>query len=151
MELSSMWDPVGKLITDLRDDDAVAAIVGEEPHDNVPRVRGQEPMAGDVQGPKAYRAFIVVVTLGLPRHAQVPVQRARHAIRCYGRSILEAAALYAAASDALHAAGPRATAAGNVIYVSHDDTGGEYSTDPDTKQPLYSFIVETVAGTQVLA
>lgn len=151
MDYSSMWDPVSKLITDLRDDAAVAAIAGANPSVTVPRVRGQEPATGDAQPAASYRAFVVIVTLGAPRHPQVPVQRARHAVRCYGRTKEEAAALYAAASDVLHARGPRATGAGNVIYVTHDETGGEYSTDPDTGQPLYTCIIETVAGTQVLA
>lgn len=147
----SMWDPVRQLILDLREDSRVAAIAGANPTRLVPRVSGQEAGPGDVAGPEAYRAHIVVVTLGLPRHASVPVQRARHAVRCYGRTIIEAGELYYAASDALHGLGGRLTGDRHAIYITHDDTGGEYSTDPDTKQPLYTFIVETVATTQVLA
>ena len=134
----------------------MAAIAGENPH--VPpsgvRVRGQNPMPGDAQGPgtaPGYRAFVVIRTLGLPPHPQVPIQRARHAVQCYGRSPQEAEALYAACFAALHARGPRVTGAGDGIYVTHDDTGGSYSTDPVTGQPLYSFVVETLATTQAVA
>ena len=149
-----MWDPVGKLVTELRDDPAVQAIAGENPHEPASlgaRVRSPEPAAGDAQGPEAYRAFVVIVTLGTPRMPSVPVQRARHAVRCYGRTPQEAAALYAACSDALHHVGPRLHGSGQGIYVSHDDTGGQFSKDPDTGQPQYSFVVETLATTQVVA
>jgi hypothetical protein len=35
--------------------------------------------------------------------------------------------------------------------VSHDDTGGSEGEDPDTRQPYYEFVVETLATTQVVA
>lgn len=147
-----MWDPVGRLLTELRDDDAVAAIVGENPHEPVhPRVRSPKAAPGDVQGASAYRAFVTIATLALPRMQSVPVQRARHVVRCYGRTPEEAAALYVACSDALHHKGPRTTGAGFGIYVSHDDTGGEAGEDPDNGQPTYTFVVETLATTQVVA
>lgn len=147
-----MWDPVGRLLTEMRDDDGVAAIAGENPHEPVqPRVRSPEPAPGDAREPAQYRAFVVIATLATTRErSAVPLQRARHVVRCYGRTPEEAAALYAACSDALHHKGPRVTGAGNGIYVSHDDTGGEASTDPDTHQPLYTFIVETLATTQAV-
>lgn len=146
-----MWDPVGKYITELRDDTAVAAIVAANPTEAVvPRVRSPEPAAGDAQGPGQYRAFVVLVSLVLQRHPQVPVQRPRHAVRCYGRTPEEAAQLYAACSAVLHGAGPRQTGSGNGIYVSHDDTGGSYDKDPDTGQPFYQFIIESLATTQAV-
>jgi len=147
-----MWDPVGRLLTELRDDDAVADIVGENPHEAVPRVRSPKAGPGDMQqGPENYRAFVTIATLALPRMQSVPVQRARHVVRCFGRTPEEAAALYAACSDALHHRGPRVTGAGLGIYVTHDDTGGEEGEDPDTHQPTYDFVVETLATTQVVA
>lgn len=147
-----MWDPVGRLLTELRDDEAVAAIVGENPHEPVhPRVRSPKAAPADLQGPNGYRAFVTIATLATPRLPSVPVQRARHVVRCYGRTPEEAAALYAACSDALHHVGPRVTGAGQGIYVSHDDTGGEAGEDPDTDQPTYTFVVETLATTQVVA
>lgn len=146
-----MWDPVGKLLTELRDDDAVAAIAGENPHIAVPRVRSPEPGPGDAQGAGSYRAFVVVSTLATPRHPSVPIQRDRHNVSCYGRTPEEAAALYAACSDALHHKGPRSRSDGQAIYVTHDDTGGTEDKDPDTSQPRYQFVVETLATTQAVA
>lgn len=147
-----MWDPVGRLLTELRDDMDVADIVGSNPTEPAhPRVRSPKPAPGDAQGPNAYRAFITIATLATPRLPSVPVQRARHVVRCYGRTNEEAAALYAASSDALHHRGPRVTGGGDGIYVTHDDTGGSVGEDPDTEQPYYEFIVETLATTQVVA
>jgi hypothetical protein len=111
-----MWDPVGRLLVELREDDRVAAIVGANPTEPVyPRVRSPKSAPGDLQGPESYRAHAVIGTLATPRMASVPVQRARHVVRCYGRTPEEAAALYAACSDALHHVGPRVTGAGNGI------------------------------------
>lgn len=147
-----MWDPVGKLLTDLREDSDVAAIVGANPTEPVvPRVRAPKPGTGDAQPLGKYRAFIVIATLATPRLPSVPVQRARHVVRCYGRTPEEAGNLYAAASSALHHRGPRQTGSGHGIYVSHDDTGGTYEEDPDTNQPVYVFVVESLATTQVIA
>lgn len=147
-----MWDPVAKLLTDLRDDSAVAAITSENPHEPVhPRVRSPEPGPGDVQGKGAYRAHVVIAALATPRMQSVPVQRSRHVVRCYGRTPEEAAALYAACSDALHHVGPRGHGSGQWIYVTHDDTGAGIEHDPDTHQPHYSFVVETLATTQAVA
>lgn len=146
-----MWDPVGRLITELRDDAAVAAIVGANPSTGDIRVRSPKPGPGDAQGAGNYRAFIVIATLATPRHQSVPMQRARHVVRCYGRDNEEAARLYVAASDVLHHRGPRLASGGQGIYVTHDDTGGTSDADPDTQQPLYFFIVETLATTQVVA
>lgn len=150
-DFAEMWDPVGRLIDELRDDAAVAAIAGANPSTSVPRVRGQEPAPGDAQGAAAYRAFVLVRTQALPRHPSVPIQRARHLVQCFGRDWIEADRLYRACSDALHHAGPRLTGASQAIYVSHDDTGGSALSDPDTGQPCYEFVVESVATTQVVA
>lgn len=149
----STWDPIKLLVTELRDAPAVQAIAGVNP--NVPanlgaRVRSPKPGPGDVNEPGQYRAFVVVATLATPRHPQVPIQRARHVVRCYGRTPEEAEALYVACSNALHGRGPRAHGSGQHIYVSHDDTGGDWSEDPDSGQPLYTFIVESLATTQVV-
>lgn len=147
-----MWDPVGRLLVELRDADRVADIVGVNPTEPVyPRVRSPKAAPGDAQGVGSYRAFVTIATLATPRLQSVPVQRARHVVRCYGRTPEEAAALYAACSDALHHVGPRVTGAGDGIYVTHDDTGASEGEDPDTGQPTYEFIVETLATAQVVA
>jgi hypothetical protein len=143
-------DPVGQLLNELKEAAAVAAIVGANPTME-PRVRSPKPGPGDSQAAAAYRAFIVIATLATPpEKSAVPVMRARHVVRCYGRNPTEAELLYDAASEALHHRGPRQQGT-RAIYASHDDTGAAYEEDPDTKQPLYSFIVETLAATQAVA
>jgi hypothetical protein len=134
-------DALPKILIELRDDIEVDAIVDG-------RVRGFEPAPGDSQGPDTYKAFVVVVQLDAPRMARLPVQRPRIAVRCYGRTPQEAAALRWACSNAIHDLGPRVHGNGLGIYNSFDDTGGEQEKDPDTKQPLQTFIVDLFATTQ---
>lgn len=148
---------VGKLLIELREDSAVDAIVHG-------RVRSPEPAPpvyhpttkalldpGDARDRSDWVAFVVIVPVGTQRHPRVPTQRSRFVIRCYGRNPTEAWDLYAACSDAIHGVGPRVHAGGLGIYVSHDETGGETDMDPDTRQPLVTFVVELVATTQVVA
>lgn len=156
-----MLDPLPKIIDELRDASAIAAIVGANPTSTPVRVRGGEP-AGPIVNPDTgavitegdattpFRAFIVVVRLTSPRHPRLPIQRPRYAIRCYGRTRVEAAALAMAASDALHGVGPRVHGNGLGIYVTHDDVGMQDDIDPDTNQPLCFIIVEALATTQVV-
>jgi hypothetical protein len=144
-------DVVGKFIIELREDADVAAIVGVNPTADPPRVRGFEPAPSDVQGPGSYRAFVVVVQLDAPRLGRLPVQRPRLAVRCYGRTPQEAAALRWACSGAIHNTGPRVHSNGLGIYQSLDETGGEQEKDPDTQQPFQVFIVDSLATTQVVA
>jgi hypothetical protein len=137
-------DALPKILIELRDDADVADIVDD-------RVRGFEPAPGDAQGPGSYKAFVVVVQLDAPRLGRIPVQRPRIAVRCYGRTHQEAAALRWACSNAVHNTGPRVHTNGLGIYQSMDDTGGEQEKDPDTKQPLQQFIVDLFATTMEVA
>lgn len=148
--VEGMWDPVGMLITEARDEAAVVAIVGANPA-GPPRVRGPKPGTGDVQGSGAYRAFMTIVLLAGPPHPSVPIQRTRHLVTCYGRTPEEAEQLYVACHQLWHHRGPRQTGSGHGIYVSHNDTGGSEDADPDTGQPLYRFVLESLATTQVIA
>lgn len=134
-------DALPKLLLELRDDSAVAAIVDE-------RVRSPEPGPGDAQGPGEYKAFVVLVQLDAPRYSRIPVQRPQIAVRCYGRTHQEAAALRWACSNAIHDIGPRVHTNGLGIYSSMDTSGGGQETDPDTKQPLQVFLVDVFATTQ---
>jgi hypothetical protein len=137
-----MYDVLGKLLIELRDDADVAAIVDD-------RVRGGEPAPGDAIGPP-YQAFVVLVTLSTPRMMRVPAQMPRIGVNCYGRTAQEAAQLYGACSDAIHDRGPRVYGNGLGIYISHDDSGGAAERDPDTKQPYVSFVIEAIATTQAV-
>lgn len=146
-----MLATANKLLIELRDDAAVSAIVST-------RVRVFEPAPGDagwttdvLTGDKTYNnAFVVIVQLASPRAHRNPVQAPRFAVRCYGRTVIEADDLYRACSDAIHETGPRLYANGLGIYHSHDDTGGNAEKDPDTGQPYMTFIVELLATAQAV-
>jgi hypothetical protein len=146
-----MLDVLPKLIVEMREDAAVAAIVGANPTVATPRVRGFEPKSDDVQPSDRWRAFVVIVQLDVPRDRRVPVQRPSYAFRCYGRTLEEARDLYMACSDALHDVGPRVHANGLGIYISADVSGGTPDIDPDTRQPLYEFTAQLIATTQAVA
>ena len=132
-------DPLGRILTEIRDDAAVAAITT--------RIRGGEPAPGDALGPGSWQPFVVLARLGVLRQPRLPVQEVRIGARCYGRTYQEAAALAGAVSDAVHAAGPRISPSGVGIYTSLDDSGGGATADPDTGQPLESLVIAVTATT----
>lgn len=135
---------LAKVLIELRDDGAVAAIAGN-------RIRGLEPAEGDERPKGSYVPFVVVTDLSGPRMLSLPVQRPSIGVRCYGRTASEAAELYGACSDAIHNIGPRVHTNGLGIYNSFDVSGGTEGTDPDTKQPYYEFTIEAIATTQAVA
>lgn len=138
-------DALPKLLTEIRDDDAVDAIVDG-------RVRGFEPAPGDAKPNGSYQAFVVLVQLSAPRVApRVPAQRATIVTRCYGRTPAEAASLRWAVSNAIHNIGPRVHANGLGIYQSLDETGGEQEKDPDTGQPYQTLVITALATTVAVA
>lgn len=151
------WDPIGKLLIEIRQDAAVAAIAGANPTSATPRVRAVKPAPatnsydGDAHGPGEYRAFVVVTNLGGPRFKRVPVQQPRLVARCYGRDSVEADALARAVSDSIHYIGPRVHSGGLGIYSSFDSNGGEQDEDPDTQQPLTIVFIDLLATTQAVA
>lgn len=155
--MSFNWDPLGKLLIEIRDDAAVEAIAGANPTSTPARVRGFEPAPktssydGDAHGSGEYRAFVVLANLGGSRMYRVPVQRPRILARCYGRTPAEAAELAAAVSDAIHYQGPRVHSNDLGIYASFDETGGEQDQDPDTQQPLVTLFIDLLATTQAVA
>lgn len=141
-------DVLPKLLIELREDELVNAIVGD-------RVRSPKPAPGDVawadleDGTRKFtHALIVLTRLSAPRHQRLPVQFPRIAVKCLGRTVVEAAELRWAASHAIHNIGPRIHANGLGIYNTLDDAGGEQDSDPDTGQPLETFIVQAIATTQ---
>jgi hypothetical protein len=138
-----MIDPTGRLITEIRDDATVAALVAG-------RVRGGEPAKGDALGPGSWQRFVVLVRLGYQRLPRAPIQEVRYAARCYGLTFQDAAALAGAVSDAVHARGHRITPSNAVIFGSFDDGGGGASSDPDTGQPFEVVLVTVGALTETL-
>jgi hypothetical protein len=133
-------DPLGTLLTEIRDDPAVAALTS--------RVRGGEPAPGDSAVP--FGRFVVLVRLGTTRDKRAPVQEVRIGVRCYGTTFADAAALYGAVSDAIHDVGPRIGATGALIYRSFDDIGMGAQKDPDTGQPHEDGVISLFAATQVV-
>jgi len=135
-----MIDPLGKLLTEIRDFPAVAALEAV--------VRGGEFAPGDAAVP--FRRVVVLVRLGMTRDKRAPVQAVRIAVRCYGSTYQDAAALYGAVSDAIHNVGPRIGATGALIYRSFDDVGMGAGKDPDTGQPHEDWVIQLFAATQVV-
>jgi Protein of unknown function (DUF3168) len=134
-------DPLGALLTEIRDDPVVAALTT--------RIRGGEPAPGDSAVP--FQRFLVLVRLGSARDKRAPVQEVRIGIRCYGTSFADAAALYGAVSDAIHNVGPRIGATGVLLHRSFDDAGMGAQTDPDTGQPHEDGVISLFAATTVVA
>jgi hypothetical protein len=148
------WDPLGKVLLEVRSDSGVTAIAGANPTASPARVRGFEPAPSDIgagNSTSPYKAFVVLVNLGARRERRVPVQRPRILARCYGRTPAEAAQLAAAVSDAVHFKGPRVASNDLGIYASFDDTSGEQDRDPDTLQPYVTVFMDVVATTQAVA
>lgn len=140
-----MLDPLGKLLTELRDDDGVDALVDG-------RVRGFEPAAGDAKPKGSYQAFVVISALDSRREPRSPTARWTFGVRCYGSTAQNAMAVYGACSDAINNIGPRLRASDGLgIYISHDIGGGSAERDPDTQQPYVTFTVELHATTVAVA
>lgn len=135
-----MIDPLDKLLTEIRDNAAVAALTT--------RIRGGEPAPGDAATP--FQRFVVLVRLGAQRDRRAPVQEVRIAVRCYGSTYQDAAALYGAVSDAIHNVGPRIGAGGVLIHRSYDDIGMGAERDPATGQPHEDGVISLYAATQVV-
>ena len=135
-----MIDPLGKLLTEIRDFPAVAALTS--------RVRGGEFAPGDAAVP--FKRVVVLVRLGTTRAKRAPVQEVRIGLRCYGSTYQDAAALYGAVSDAVHNVGPRIGATGVLIHRSFDDIGMGADKDPDTGQPHEDGVIQLFAATQVV-
>lgn len=133
----TMPDPLGKLLTEIRSNTAVAALTT--------KIRGGEPAPGDASTP--YQRFVVLVRLGNERAKRAGMQTVRIAARCYGTSYGDAAALAGAVSDAVHNIGPRRNSTGVLIFRSYDDIGLGATADPATGQPHEDIVIEVFAST----
>lgn len=137
-----MIDVLGRILTEIRDDSAVAAITT--------RIRGGEPAPGDAKGPGEWLPFVVLAELGRQRERSLPVQEVRILARCYAATYQSAATLAGAVSDAVHATGPRVSASGIGIYGSFDDAGQGSGLDPDTGQPHSDLTIVVYATTELV-
>ena len=138
-----MIDPFGRLLTEIRDDPAVAAITT--------RIRGGEPAPGDAKGPGHYLPFVVLVKLGRSRLPHAPLQEVRVVARCYAATFQLATALADAVSDAVHDRGHRIGPSGVAIFNTLDDGGGGGDADPDTGQPYETVVISINASTAPIA
>lgn len=131
-----MIDVLGKILVEVRDDAAVAAITD--------RVRGEEPKKGDAP------PMVIIRTFPIRRTPRLPHARHQFLIQCYGKDFPQARALMGAVSDALHNVGPRQSPAGKAIYRSQEEVSGSAQTDPDTNWPFYTLIVTVHASTEAV-
>jgi hypothetical protein len=138
----TLVDPLGRILTEIRDNAAVAALTT--------RIRGGEPAPGDALGPGAYVPFVVLTRLGSSRLPHAPVQEVRLLAKCYGVTAQGATALAGAVSDAIHATGHRISGSGVVIFDSFDDGGEGATKDPDTDQPMASVVISVNALTSLI-
>jgi hypothetical protein len=132
-----MVDPLGLLLTGIRDDATVAAITS--------RVRGEEP-AKDDKPP-----MVIIRTFPINRDKRLPIGRFQYFIQTYGTSYLQAAQLRRAVSDAVHDLEPRVNASGVGIYQSFSETEGQAQLDPDTQWPFYTIIAVVWASTMTVS
>lgn len=155
-----MLGGIGALVTELRADGDLAALVGVDLANRV-RVRGGDPVgqlrqsggdyAGDVREASDYQTFVVLVTLDEPPHPSVPIFRGVYGANCYGRTRENARAVWGAVVKAIHRVGPRLKANGLGIYISVVEGGGEQDTDPDNDQPVVRGTIRITATAQAIA
>ena len=139
---SGLVDPLGVILTEIRDDPGVAALTT--------RVRGGEPAPDDALGAGKYQRFVVLTSLGHARLKRAPIQEVRLLAKCYGTTYQDAQALAGTVSAAIHAIGPRVNARGVAIFNSFDDGGEGATKDPDTGQPYAAVVVQVNALTELL-
>ena len=127
-------DPLGKLLTEIRDNASVAAITT--------RIRGEEMASGDAPPLVLIRSFPVTRP-----DSRLPVLRHGFAILCYGRTPKEATQLALAVADAIHDLEPRQNASGTAIYQSFHGTINAVETDPDTNWPFRTLFPTALVST----
>jgi hypothetical protein len=150
-----MVNVVGAMITELRDDADVAALVGNRirhanPLGEVHDASGALTYDGDAHGSGEYKAFIVLVVLSDPPVRRVPVQYLEVAARCYGVTRQQARELYGAVVKTFHDRGVRVKTNGIGIWRSAMVGGGSDDTDPKTSQPLVVGTIQLIAATVVV-
>lgn len=144
-----MIDPTGVIVSEIRDDSAVRAIVGQ--HAGVWKVAGGE--AREAWTPP----YVVVMRLGVsrapfnPGNKRLGMQLVRLAANCFGATQQQAAQLYGAVSDVLHVKGARRDAQGRQLFISFEEVGGQPDTQIGTGWPYETAIFNIVAAAQAVA
>lgn len=137
-----MIDPLGPLLTSIRDFPAVAAITS--------LVRGAA-LAENDQPPAVVLRRLGVTRDPFGRSPKAGLEGVTIAALCYGSTPQQAAQLYGAVSDAVHMRGPRKDASGRLIFLSIDESGGQATLDPDTRWPTETCVINVIAAAQVVA
>jgi hypothetical protein len=154
-----MEDPmvniVGAMITELRNDQDVAALVDTrirhgDPLGEVHDTNGRLIYAGDARGAGQYQAFVVLVVLSDPPTRRVPVQFVEVAVRCYGTTRQQSRALYGAVTKCFQDVGVRVKTNGVGIWRSAMIGGGSDDADPRTAQPVVIGNIQLIAATLVV-
>lgn len=134
-------DLLGKVLTEVRDWPAVAAITT--------RVRGGEFAPGDAPPCVVIRKLANDLA-PFGRGYRAGLQRPLFSVQAYGNSYLQAGQLAAAITDAIHLRGPR-KASGRYIALSLVESGGDQSKDPDTNWPVETLVVSAVGALEAVA
>jgi hypothetical protein len=132
-------DPLGRILTEIRDFAAVSAITS--------RIRGEEMAQGDKPPLVIIRSF---PTTRLANAQRVPLLRHGYVILCFGTSPKQATTLAFAVAEAVHNLDPRTNASGVAIYQSLHGTIGGMETDPDTQWPFRSVFPSAIASTMAV-
>lgn len=135
-----MIDPTGALIAELRTANIASG-----------RVYGGQAPPGVVKAPSGYQRFVVLTRIPVVRLHRTPLQEVRLALRCYGSTDQDAAALYGEVSDVLDNAGPRVSASSVPLYQTLDEGSQGTTADPGTNQPYEEGTIAVWAGTEALA
>ncbi len=131
-----MTSLTGRVITEIKDDAAVAAIVSD-------RVAGGEP------GLRWAPPMVIVVKAGQSRSpfgqgsGHLGLQEAVYYAHCYGATRVQAEQLAGAVSDAMHDKGPRP---GRTILLSVEDGGGGSELEPGTNYPVEVLTLRAVGA-----
>jgi hypothetical protein len=146
--LPTVDDPMptsmGAVITELRDDADVAALVGTRVRANRPK--GADTYdAGDARGAGQFVAFVVVSTTSAFPSRRVPLAFTEYIVRCYGATPKDAREVWGAVCKAMHDVGPRLKSSGLGIYRSAIVGGGSDDEDPDTHQPVVIGTLQLIA------
>jgi hypothetical protein len=129
-------DPMGKLLTEIRDFAAVSAITS--------RVRGEE-LAKDDKPP-----LVIIRSFPTTRlDPRIPLLRHGYAILCYGTSPKQATQLALAVAEAIHVLEPRQNST-TAIYQSFHGTIGGVEIDPDTQWPFRTLFPSAIASTMAV-
>lgn len=142
MLTSPLLDPMGSVITELRANSALTALVGT-------RIRGGEAAPGDAMGAGSYQAFVVLVGAPAP-DMRVPISRTILTARCYGSTHQNAGAVWGALVAAMHGVGPRLKSSGFGIYRSWLLDSADQLRDPDTDQPYVEGSIQLIATAQAV-